>query len=216
MDTLFGDKPQSTLYRTVLIFSVLPSTYYFCLMYLYFFPLIAACIGWLLHWILINYLFTRILPRRIPVVAERAGQLLVTVDGLPNGLVGEDVVKKTIVDLTPVIENHIDIFLKEKLKEKMPAIAMFVGEKTIEMMKSSLMEEINMLLPELLKKFGSGMKENLDPGKLLPVMLSKIPEGRMEEILIQNTRKERRMLQAFGAVSGFIIGCVLLLLIKIQ
>ena len=38
--------------------------------------------------------------------------------------------------LKPEIETHIDSFLREKLKETFPMLSMFIGDKTINQLKS--------------------------------------------------------------------------------
>ncbi len=203
------------LYFAPFYFPGLAAAYYFCFMYLYFFPFIAAGIGWLLHLTLLNYLLGKVLPQRVPYYAGKAAQQ-VNIDTVTNNWLKGEKGNKVVADLIPFVENHIDIFLKEKLKEKMPAIAMFIGDKTIELMKASLMEEIYSLLPEVLEKFSSLIMSTLKPEQMVQAMFEKMPEGKLEALLIQNTKKEQRFIQVFGAVSGFAIGCILVLLLKIQ
>ncbi len=183
-------------------------------MYLYFFPLIAACIGWLLHLAFLNLLLSKVLPPRIPVYIESLAHVFAGQDLAPKLLEGQKAEQVTN-ELLPFVEGHIDIFLREKLKEKMPAIAMFIGDKTIGMMKSSLMDEIQLLLPELLQKAGKSLSEKMTPEKIVRNLADKIPADQVGRLLVRHTRKEQRIIQLFGAVSGFLVGCVLLLLLKL-
>ena len=51
--------------------------------------------------------------------------------------------------LKPEIEYHIDLFLREKLKDSFPMLSMFIGDKTINQLKAAfLMELENILLPK--------------------------------------------------------------------
>jgi uncharacterized membrane protein YheB (UPF0754 family) len=181
-------------------------------MYLYFFPVIAAFIGWIFNLIFINYLFGKIIPSKMPVIASAAGRYA------SDKLLNMDVIASKITDpaslaeMRPFIENHIDTFLKVKLKEKMPAIAMFVGEKTLDSMKASLMEEIDVLLPNLLEKYAGNLGQKIN---IETVLVNKINELPVAELLNKNLRKEKMMFQLFGALSGLVIGLVLILMLKI-
>lgn len=177
-------------------------------MYLYFFPLLAAVTGWLLNLIFLNYLFGKIIPARIPALAHTAGRYA------SDKLLNMDVIaaKLTdpagIADMRPFIEQHIDTFLKVKLKEKMPAIAMFVGEKTLDTMKASLMEEIDVLLPNLLQKYAGNLGEKINIESLLVARINELP---VAELLNTHLKKEKMRFQLFGALSGFIIGLLFVL-----
>lgn len=185
-------------------------------MYLYFFPLIAALLGWLLHFVFVNYLFSKVIPAKTPALAAAAGKYVsgnvLQLDKLSASLTDPE----KLAALRPTIEHHIDIFLKEKLKEKMPAIAMFIGEKTIDMMKKSLMDEIDLLLPNLLGQYLGNIGDKLNVEKILAEKLAALPEGKVAALLQQHLKKEKRMFLLFGAASGFLIGLVLMVLTLLQ
>jgi uncharacterized membrane protein YheB (UPF0754 family) len=178
-------------------------------MYLYSLPLIAAVIGWLFNLTFINYLFGKMIPSRMPAIAGKAGRYA------SDKVLNMDVIAAKITDpanlaeMKPFIEQHIDTFLKVKLKEKMPAIAMFVGEKTLDTMKASLMDEIDVLLPNLLQKYAGNLGEKIN---IESVLISKINELPVAELLNKNLRKEKMMFQLFGALSGLVIGLVMVLI----
>lgn len=182
-------------------------------MYLYFFPLIAAVTGWLCNIFFLNYLFGRIIPARVPGIAAKAGSYV------SDKVFNMDLITAKLTDpasleeMKPFIEGHIDVFLKIKLKEKMPAIAMFVGDKTLDSMKNSLMEEIDILLPGLLQKYARNLGEKVNIEKIISDKLNALPEGRLTELLMNGTKKERRLFQLSGAVSGFLIGATLVFLV---
>ncbi|MDE3237079.1 MAG: hypothetical protein KGO81_14095 [Bacteroidota bacterium] len=76
-----------------------------------------------------------------------------------------------IEKLKPIIESHIDHFLKVKLAEQMPMISMFIGEKTIQQLKDIFMNEIQSLFPELI---GGYIKQNLSPENISQLVEQKI------------------------------------------
>jgi uncharacterized membrane protein YheB (UPF0754 family) len=193
----------------ILLFTIFHD--YFCGMYLYLSPILAAAIGWMFNWVFIRYLIGKVIPSKASAIAAATGRYI------SEQVISVNVISDKLTDpaklqeLRPVIESHIDNFLNQKLKEKMPAIAMFVGEKTIEMMKKSLMEEIDLLLPELLRKYIDNLTDNLNIGKMLTAEIDKLPDGRIEELLYTHSRKERLLFQLWGALVGLVIGVILIL-----
>ncbi|WP_118972411.1 hypothetical protein [Taibaiella koreensis] len=179
-------------------------------MYLYLFPVVAALMGWLANLLFVRYLFRKLIPAQAQVLAAAAGRYasseLLNADKLAARLTDPERLRA----LTPLIESHIDIFLKEKLKEKMPAIAMFIGDKTIEMMKKSLMDEIDLLLPNLLGRYMGSLGEQLDIEKALVKKLEALPEGKIEALLNQHLGREKRRFQLLGALTGLLTGLVLM------
>jgi len=65
----------------------------------------------------------------------------------------------------PLVETHVDDFLRIKLPEAMPMISMFVGEKTILQMKTVFINELQLLFPQIMEKYASQLKKDLNPEK---------------------------------------------------
>jgi len=181
-------------------------------MILYSFPLIAAFIGWIFNLILIQYLFKNVLPAKLPVLGSEAGKYVSDKVFNFDQLAAKINDPKQLEAVKPFIEGHIDHFLNGKLKEKMPAIAMFIGEKTIGMMKTALMEEIDSLLPGLLNQFTGNLADTINIEKALNAKLNELPQEKITAILNDNLKKEKCMFQVFGAVSGLVIGLILVIL----
>ena len=148
----------------------------------------------------------------MPAIAGIAGRYA------SDKLLNMDVIAAKITDpanlaeMKPFIEQHIDNFLKVKLKEKMPAIAMFVGDKTLDAMKVNLMEEIDILLPNLLQKYAGNLGEKINIESVLTEQLDALP---IADLLAQNMRKEKMLFQLFGALSGLAIGLIFIVIVKI-
>ncbi len=185
-------------------------------MYLYFFPFVAALLGWLLNLFFINYLFKKVIPAKAPVLAASAGKYvsgnILQIDKLTASLTDPE----KLLALRPMIEHHIDVFLNEKLKEKMPAIAMFIGEKTIDMMKKSLMDEIDILLPNLLGQYLGNIGDKLNIEKIIAEKVAALPEEKVAALLQQHLKKEKVQFQLFGAAAGLLIGLVLMIFALLQ
>ncbi len=62
--------------------------------------------------------------------------------------------------LMPQIEKQLDAFFRNRLTEKLPMISMFIGDKTIQQLKTVFMEELKQMFPSLMQSFASNMKKD--------------------------------------------------------
>ena len=149
-----------------------------------------------------------IFPKRQKQVAAKLGAVVA------NELLHFDEIAVLIKDpsmlasLKPTIESHVDTFLHQKLKEKLPVISMFVGEGTLNKLKDGLMEEIDILLPEIIGKYADNLSSSIDIEKMVTDKVSNFSSDKLEEILESVMSKEFRFIELIGAVLGFVIGLI--------
>lgn len=183
------------------------------------FPVISAFIGWITNWVAIKMLFhprtpKRILgitfhgifPKRQQKFAEKLGKLVsdefLSFDDIEKKISNPDNLKK----IMPLIETHIDEFLKNRLKEEMPVISMFIGDKTVTNLKTMFMKEIETLLPLVMKQYAANLKTELDLEQIVIAKVAAFSSDKLEEVLYQIMSKEFRFVEIIGAVIGFLIG----------
>ena len=123
--------------------------------WLFIIPVISAFIGWVTNWVAIKMLFhprepkkilgitiQGIFPKRQKQFAEKLGKLVsdefLSFEDIEQKISSPDNLKK----IMPMIENHIDDFLRNRLSVEMPVISMFIGDKTITKLKGAFMTEI--------------------------------------------------------------------------
>jgi len=121
---------------------------------------LSAFTGWLANWILIQILFRPkkaitvfgftlqgLIPKKQQELAENLGKLvgkeLLSLTGLEQKITDPENIRK----LMPLIEEHIDHFLRVKLPKEMPVIGMFIGDMTINDMKVAFTAELEILFP---------------------------------------------------------------------
>ena len=63
--------------------------------------------------------------------------------------------------LTPFVDQQLDHFFQHTIKEKLPMISMFIGEKTVGELKGVFMQELELLFPTLLEKITTQNVEDL-------------------------------------------------------
>ena len=184
-------------------------------------PLISAFIGWVTNWIAIKMLFhprqpinvlgfpvQGIFPKRQQQFAEKLGKL-VSDELLSFKEISHKITDPSNIDrLLPLVDEHIEHFLKVKLKETMPMISMFIGEKTIAQLKGVFMEELQTLFPVLMEKYMDNLQDQLDLEKIVVDKVSNFSSDKLEEILMAIMAKEFRFVEILGGVVGLLIGLV--------
>ncbi|MGQ0739774.1 MAG: DUF445 domain-containing protein [Bacteroidota bacterium] len=188
-------------------------------------PLISAFIGWITNWIAIKMLFHPrepkkilgisfhgIFPKRQQQFAEKLGKIV------SNEFLSFADIEQKISDpgnlkkIMPMIERNVDDFLRVRLADEMPVISMFIGDRTIERMKAAFMKEIETLFPKVMKQYAANLKSELDLEHIVIQKVSAFSSDKLEEMLYQIMSKEFRFVEFIGAVIGFIIGVVQVLI----
>ena len=191
-------------------------------------PLISAFIGWVTNWVAIKMLFHPrepkkilgitfhgIFPKRQQQFAEKLGKLVsaefLSFDDIEEKISSPENLKK----IMPMIENHIDDFLRNRLGNEMPVISMFIGDKTISKLKEAFMKEIELLFPQVMKQYAVNLKDELDLEQIVIKKVSGFSSDKLEEVLLQIMSKEFRFVEIIGAVIGFIIGLLQVIITQI-
>jgi len=194
-------------------------------MMIYLIPIISAFIGWFTNWIAIKMLFhpkepvkilgitfQGIFPKRQRQFAAKLGAVVANELLHFDEIIGRIKDPEHLRELAPFIEKHIDEFLGVKLKEKLPVISMFVGEGTLNKIKEGLLEEIEVLLPQVIDRFTGKLSASIDVEKIVSDKVSNFSSDKLEEILLSIMQKEFRFVEILGGVLGFLIGVVQVLL----
>lgn len=182
-------------------------------------PLISAFIGWFTNWIAIKMLFhpkepKRILgitfhgifPKRQRSFAEKLGKMI-SAEFLSYEDIEEKIAHpKNLEKLMPLIEVHVDNFLRDKLSDEMPFLSLFIGENTRRSLKNVFMRELETLFPQIMTSYAKHLEEELDLEKIVTDKVSAFSSEKLEGILYQIMSKEFRFVEILGGVIGFIIG----------
>jgi uncharacterized membrane protein YheB (UPF0754 family) len=193
--------------------------------WLYTIPFISAFIHWLTIWMALKLLFHPREPRKIlgltiqGVFPKRKEQIASNL----GRIVGQELlsfhdIESTISNpgntkmILPLIENHIDDFLKKRLKTAMPILSIFISEKTIRELKSVFMNELEGLFPVIMKSYAAKFRDQLDLEKIVVEKITNFSSDRLESMLNQILTKEFRFVEWIGAALGFLIGWLQILL----
>lgn len=185
-------------------------------------PLAGALTGWLTVRLSIYLLFRPARPKRILGITiqgifpkrqqQWAGKLgktvareLMPVEALSGKLKDPEALKL----LMPGIEAHIDAFLRDRLKEKIPVLAMFLSDSILETIKASLMEEIEALLPLVIGQATDSVSSKLDIEKLVSAKVAGLSSASLEAQLTEALSKELGKLCLLGACIGLVFGLMM-------
>ncbi len=193
--------------------------------WLYTIPFISAFIHWLTIWMALKLLFHPrrprkilgftlhgVFPKRQPQIADSLGRIvgqeLLSFDDIEHTITNPANVRRIL----PLAEQHIDNFLRHKLKESMPMIAMFIGDKTINQLKTVFMQELEDLFPVIMKNYVMHLKQDLDLERIVVEKIANFSSDRLETMLNQILTKEFRFVEVIGAALGFLIGLLQILI----
>jgi uncharacterized membrane protein YheB (UPF0754 family) len=184
-------------------------------------PIISGFIGWVTNWVAIKMLFHPrnpvkflgmtihgIFPKRQKQFAEKLGKLvsdeLLSFSEIEQKIINPSNLKK----MMPLVEAHVDDFLRNKLKDVFPVISMFIGDKTINELKGFFMTELEALFPILMQRYMKNLQEELDLEQIVIEKVSGFSSDKLEEILMGIMSKEFRFVEILGGVLGFLIGLI--------
>ena len=145
--------------------------------------------------------------------AEQLGELvskeLLSFSDIEEKITSADNIKK----IMPVAEKHMDEFLRTRLGEAFPMIGMFIGEKTINQLKTLFMSELETIFPVIIKGYMQNLQQELDLKQIVTSKVAAFSIDKLESTLNQTMGKELRQIQLFGAALGLLVGLVQLFVI---
>ncbi|MBO9596105.1 MAG: hypothetical protein J7599_24595 [Niabella sp.] len=169
---------------------------------------VSALAGWLLHVIAGNYFLNRYLPEQDAQLAVKAGQWA-------GALVNQSLnIEEKISDpaliekAMPAIEQHIDDFLNVKLKEEIPMLAMFIGNKTTDKVKEVFINQLKLLFPQVMLQITENLKAELDAEQIVVRQLKNNP---VSALVKKQASLQIRQYRNAGLLFGLVIGLVNLL-----
>ena len=183
--------------------------------------LLSTFTGWVTTWIAIKMLFhprrpfkilgftvQGIFPKNQRLIAEKLGQVvgkeLLSFDEIEQKVTNPENIEK----LKPEIEKHVDHFLRNKIQEVFPMLAMMIGEKTILQLKEALLTELETLFPTLMKSYMTKLEKDLDLEKIVTEKVANFSSEKLEDILNQITKREFKFLEFVGGFFGLLIGFI--------
>ena len=191
-------------------------------------PILAALIGWITNYLAIKMLFhphqpkkllgmtfQGVFPKRQAQIAEKLGDLVA------NELFSMKDVAQKIEDLSTQPEameevgQRIEKTIRGKLISAFPMLSMFLSDEMIEKVTNLFKRELEDFLRVSAQGLAVKMEESVDIQALVREKVQAFSSNKIEELLLGFMKQEFRFIEKIGAVLGFFIGCIQVLLVTV-
>ena len=127
------------------------------MMQLFISMLLFAGLSWLISWGMVGILFY---PQK-PIFGWQAPLIGWARNLNLTHLLSEEKLDTQLDKVMPIIDHKLDDFFRHRLTEKLPMISMFIGDKTIQQLKTVFLEELRQMFPTLMQSFVSNLQKDL-------------------------------------------------------
>ena len=117
-------------------------------------------------------------------------------------------------ELTPEIENHIDVFMERKLPEIFPLLAKMMGEKTLAKFKGAFLEEVEVIFPAMIASYSGKVVTSLQPAMRIEQALKDVSLSLLQVQFNRQAGSQLRSFKVLVAIAAGGIALVQWLLLK--
>jgi uncharacterized membrane protein YheB (UPF0754 family) len=198
-------------------------------MLIYTLPIIAALTGWITNYLAIKMLFhprekkriffveiQGIFPKRQHILAARLGQIVAKELFSFQDIKRHFTSTGTAGEINHVLDEKLEDFLENKLKESMPMLGMFMNADIKNKIKATLHDEFKDILPDILTRYSEKLERDIDIESIVSSKVAAFSSDKLEQILFSIMKKEFRFIELLGGVLGFVIGLIQLALISVS
>ncbi|SVC05540.1 uncharacterized protein METZ01_LOCUS258394 [marine metagenome] len=120
------------------------------------------------------------------------------------------------LDIKAVALSQVNSIVEKKIEsldlKKSPPLGM-LHNTIVSTAQSIVSSQVEGSIDDFLDNMGDHVSGNLDIVKLMEGKLSSLDDERIEEIVTEISKKELKHIERLGAVLGFVIGCLQVLLL---
>jgi uncharacterized membrane protein YheB (UPF0754 family) len=191
-------------------------------------PLVAAAIGWITNFIAVRMIFRPhaaigfgpfkiqgLLPKRRQEFAESIGatvqEHLIAVEDIKR-IVDDPRVKEKVA---ANVGARIDTFIETKLVALNPMIGAFLRGPMVAAIRDALVTEVGVLFSEAALMLGDHLDREFDMKKIVEDKILGFDMRKLEEIVLRVAKKELAAIEILGAILGFLVGCIQLLILHL-
>lgn len=187
-------------------------------------PFIGAFIGWITNYLAIKLLFHPrqpmdfkifvlhgIFPKNKKKLATRLGDVvqkdLISFSDIKQKLNNPE----SIHNMGVQISTHVENAIREKLHGTKFAQTV-IPDGIIMTIHNMIIADIDNTLPKMIDQYISKLEENVDIKKMVYEKVNEFSDDKLENLILAITSKEFKFIEVVGAVLGFIIGLIQLLI----
>ena len=189
------------------------------------FPLLGTLIGWGTNWLALKMLFRPRKPVNIGpyklqgLIPSRRNVLSGTIAKTISDelLSSEDIVQAMEdLDIKKIALGQVNKIVRKKLEsqnfQEVPGVSVF-QDTIIQTVQSIVYNQVEDSIDDFLKDMGDHVSGNLDIVKLIESKLKSLDDKRIEDIVNEVSRRELKHIERLGAILGFVIGCLQVVLV---
>lgn len=192
---------------------------------LFLLPFIAALIGWMTNYIAVKMLFhpkepkkfigitfQGVFPKRQNALAEKLGQLVADELFSISDVSAKIKEFATSDEAMNEVGKRIEMTIRNKLVQAFPMLAMFLSDEMVEKVTGLFKNELKDFLSATSQGMGEKLEENLNVQEMVKERVNAFSSEKLEELLNQLMKKEFKFIELVGAILGFFIGCIQLVI----
>lgn len=189
-------------------------------------PIIAAFIGWITNIIAIKMLFhpreekrffglriQGVFPKRQRILAKKLGEIvareLFSMEDLSQRL--EEKINSP--ETQKLIGDKIEEVLLHKLPNIIPMVGMFLNQELVRLVRSAFEEDLTAFLKHFSERIKGELEGEVQVQAIVEEKVTNFSSDKFEAILLEIMRREFRFIEVIGAILGFMIGLVQVLLV---
>ena len=188
---------------------------------LFLIPLLAALIGWITNFIAVKMLFhpqkplqflgmtiQGVFPKRQNALAIKLGDLVANELFRMADVSAKIQSFSTSKKNTDAIGKRIEKTIRGKLIETFPMLSMFLSDDMIEKVTHLFRAELDEFITDSTAQLTKDLENNLNVSQMVRSKVSDFSSEKLERILVSLMKKEFKFIEIIGAILGFLIGCV--------
>ena len=120
------------------------------------------------------------------------------------------------LDIKKIALGQVNKIVRKKLEsqnfQEVPGVSVF-QDTIIQTVQSIVYNQVEDSIDDFLKDMGDHVSGNLDIVKLIESKLKSLDDKRIEDIVNEVSRRELKHIERLGAILGFVIGCLQVVLV---
>ena len=191
-------------------------------------PVISAAIGWITNkiavWLLFNpknpvkilfWTFQGVFPKRQSAIAQRIGDLVADELLSTHSIKEQIFTDENLSGIVNFVLVKVDNYLETEFKEDHWLLNLFVGDGTKTKMKNELERKLYESLDDISENFHDYLEKKVNIRNLVADRINSLDSDEVNNLMNQILKSELGFIELTGAVLGFLIGLIQVLMLEI-
>lgn len=197
---------------------------------IYMLPFIAAAVGWFTNYLAVKMLFHPkepvnilgmytlhgIFPKNQKQVAEKIGKMVADELLSSKDLRERIITPENIQSIVETVEDKIEEYFSVKIPQRYPTVSrLFLSEKRKTKIVQGLMKEVDATVPVMVEEYFGKVETDFNVEHIIREKVNQLPPDRLENLIMKLLKREFKFIEYIGAVIGFAIGWIQVLIMAV-